>query len=117
MKPKIFPERRRGRVAVSLSARSQMKLKQMAISCNKKPARMGQLFIDFCLNSPSIIRKFQEEYNTNPSYWCRTSSGINGDYVNHSYLVGYQKPSPVTEAPQEMIVDDSGPLVRLIPKP
>lgn len=83
-----FPERRRGRVNLSLSARSQIKLKQMAISCNKKPATQGQLFIDHCLNSPAIIREFQERYNTNRAYWILPVTGLNGDYENRAYVIG-----------------------------
>lgn len=88
--PKLrkFPERRRGRMAVSLSARSQIKIKQMAISCNKKPATMAQLFIDYCLNDPTIIREFQELYNTNPAYWILPAIGIDGDYQNRAYIIG-----------------------------
>lgn len=73
---------------VSLSARSNIKLRQMAIACNKKPATMGQLFIDYCLHNPQIIREFQDKYNTNPAYRILTGTGIDGDYANRSYIIG-----------------------------
>lgn len=84
-KPKV--RRRSTRVNISVSALTSKKLKQFATACNKKPATMAQMLIDYCLDNPQILKDLQERYNTDPAYWVRPMTGLT-DYNEIIYLVG-----------------------------
>lgn len=82
--------RRSSRVNISVSALTDKKLKQFATACNKKPATIAQMLIDYCLDNPQLLKDWQERYNTDSAYWVRPITGLT-DYNEILYLVGANK--------------------------